>query len=467
MVAFKSILDNDLYKFTQQQAVLELFPNVRVEYRFKNRGTQRFSPEFLTILNEHIQKMSELRLSKDEYSWIKREIPFFKPQYLEYLRNYRFKPQEVDISLDEDNDLVLSINGPWASMILWEVPLMALISELYFSTIDTDWNYDDVQVLANEKAKRLFDAGCFFADYGTRRRRFLELQKWNNSIFSSYNDLNYSGSGTNYFVGTSNVMLAMRERVKPIGTMAHEWIQAMQAIEGIAHCNYHALQNWVRVYNSDLGIALTDTLGSDLFFDNFNKRLSKLYDGVRHDSGSPFEFTDKVIKHYQKMGIDPMSKVIIFSDGLDVDKAIAIKKYCVGKIKCSFGIGTHLTNDFENSPALNMVIKLWSVNGFPVVKLSDTEGKENGRKDAVEIVKWIVKNQLEKNQLEKKECPICGNISLVEKKGEFNFTPPPNVNNGKLIIIPNAEWEECEKCKEAILLPELIKELDKYRRMEL
>ena len=397
-----SLLDTDLYKLTMQQAVLELFPDTKVEYRFKNRGTQRFNQEFIDKLREQIVLMSEIQLTPKEYSWIKGQIPFFKPQYLEYLKNYRFNPDEIDCSLDLDGDLQIAIKGSWHSTILWEVPLMALVSELYFEVVDTNWNYDDAQVLANKKAKKLFDAGCFFADFGTRRRRFFDVQKWNNSIFKSYNELNYSMSNTDYFVGTSNVLLAMRERTKPIGTMAHEWIMAMSVIEGLRHANYHALQNWVRVYNSDLGIALTDTFGSDSFFDNFNKRLSKLYDGVRHDSGSPFAFTDKVIEHYKKMGIDPISKVIVFSDGLDVDKAITIKKYCAGRIKCSFGIGTHFTNDFEGSPALNMVIKLWSVDGVPVVKLSDTPGKVMGDPDAVKVAQWTFQGKALSKEVEMK-----------------------------------------------------------------
>jgi len=170
----------------------------------------------------------------------------------------------------------------------------------------------------------------------------------------------------------------------------------MQALESLNHCNYYALQNWVKVYNTELGISLTDTITTDMFLQNFNRRFAMLYDGIRQDSGDPLFFTDKMVNHYKKLKIDPMSKTIIFSDSLNVDKCIEIKKYCEGKIKCSFGIGTNLTNSFNNSPALNMVIKLWSVNNFPVVKLSDVEGKENGDPEAIKTMKWIVKNQLGK-----------------------------------------------------------------------
>ncbi len=393
-----SLLDSDLYKFTMQQAVLELFPTANVEYRFKNRGDQRFTPDFLKELNTQIAYMALIYLSDTEYSWIQRNIPFFKPSYVEYLKNYRYNPDEVEVSLDRNNDLVLSIKGPWHSTILWEVPLMALISELYFKMIDTEWNHEagDVYKKAHAKHSKLRNGGCVFADFGTRRRRSYNTQNEVMRGFMFYSD--YANPG---FIGTSNVHFAMKYGIKPVGTMAHEWFMAISVLESLRQCNYYALQDWVRVYNADLGIALTDTFGTDAFFKNFNMRLAKLYDGVRHDSGDPVEFGEKVIAHYKKLGIDPLSKTIIFSDGLDVNKALKIQRYFDGestdgkgkiysskKIKVAFGIGTHLTNDFDNSPALNMVIKLWSCNGVPVVKLSDTPGKVMGDKDAVRVAQW-------------------------------------------------------------------------------
>lgn len=384
----KSILDNDTYKFTMQQFVLELFPDSHVEYRFKNRGDQRFHVEFLNQLKQEIFMMSQLRLTDEEFGWLK-TIPFFKPFYLEYLRNFRYNPDDVECYL-KDNDLVLDIKGSWRDTILWEVPLMAIISELYFKMIDTDWNYDipEGQVISKstDKMMRLYANKCYTAGFATRRRRSYRSQDEAVRDFVEYAD---NQKGSRYFVGTSNMHLAMKYGLTPIGTMAHELFMAMSALEGLRHANYHTLQNWVRVYNADLGIALTDTFGSDAFFDNFNKRLSKLYDGVRHDSGCPFAFADKTIAHYKKMGIDPQSKVIIFSDGLNVDKAIEINKYCDGKIKCSFGIGTHFSNCFEDSPSLNMVIKLWSVDGIPVVKLSDVPGKVMGEREAVAVARWM------------------------------------------------------------------------------
>ncbi len=401
-----SLLDTDLYKLTMQQAVLELFPTANVEYRFKNRGEQRFTPAFLKELENQIVQMAFITLSHTEYSWIKENIPFFKPAYLEYLNNYHFNPDEVRVSLDRNNDLVLDIKGPWHSTILWEVPLMALISELYFKMIDTEWDldYNDVYNKAHLKHSKMRNGDIIFADFGTRRRRSYNVQ---DAVIKGF--MFYSGYANPGFIGTSNVLFAMKHGTKPVGTMAHEWFMAISVLESLRQCNYYALQDWVRVYNADLGIALTDTFGTDAFFQNFNMRLAKLYDGVRHDSGDPIEFGEKVIAHYKKIGIDPLSKTIIFSDGLDVDEALRIQHYFDGKplegrqaysgkkIKVAFGIGTHFTNDFENSPALNMVIKLWSCNGIPVVKLSDTPGKVMGDPDAVKVAQWTFN-----------KIPLCG-----------------------------------------------------------
>lgn len=407
----KSILDNDLYKFTMQQAVLQLFPQVRVSYKFKNRGEQRFDMNFLSTLKQQIELMSSLHLTDEEYSKLPSKIPFFKPQYLEYLRSYRYDPSEVVVSLDHENNLVLDIDGKWHRTILWEVPLMALISELYFKTIDTDWeerlegpdrvnpiiesrwDKNSQRCKAVEKWSRMMELK--YAEFGTRRRRSYATQ---DCVIKAFVDAQaqqksmYGDIAKAPFIGTSNVHFALKYDVKVIGTMAHEWPMGNSVLEGLRNANYYSMTNWKRVYTGDLGIAIPDTFGTDAFFANFTLELSKLYDGVRHDSGDPFEFTDKTIAHYKGMDIDPLSKTIVFSDGLDVDFALDIANYCKGKIKCSFGIGTHFTNDYPESKALNMVIKLWSVthNGLKVhvVKIPDTSGKIMGDPDAVKVALW-------------------------------------------------------------------------------
>lgn len=391
----KSILDNDLYKFTMQLAVLELFPKVEAEYRFTNRGSQRFSTEFVEELERIIgEEISKLALTEEEYNWLSEHCPYLKPMYLEYLKNFRFKPGEVKVCLTKEKDLDIRIKGPWHSTILWEIVLMAAVSELYFTTIEKEWKGDSQNgctsesVLAAyenkilEMGKALEENNCLFSEFGTRRRRSFEL----------HDRVMKTLTGIKTLTGTSNVYFAKKYGLVPIGTVGHEWIMGTSALVGLRYANNFAFENWVKVYNGDLGVALTDTFGSKAFFKDMDLKLSKIYDGLRHDSGDPYGFADSVIEHYRKMGIDPMKKLIVFSDALDADTAIRVKKYCENKINCSFGIGTSLTNNsdfFRESPPLNMVIKLHSINGIPVVKLSDSPEKETGDRDAIRVANYI------------------------------------------------------------------------------
>jgi nicotinate phosphoribosyltransferase len=268
---------------------------------------------------------------------------------------------------------------------LWEIPGLFIPSDAYYKCDDTDWSDEGQEALLREKAKFLWK--CTFADFGTRRRRNFQAQDRAVRILKD-------NPG---FVGTSNVYLALKYGVKPLGTTAHEFTISCQVLSGIRHCNRAALEAWNDVYKGNLGIALPDTIGSDAFFADFNGVLSRLFDGTRHDSGDPYEYGEKAIAHYEKLGINPLSKVIIFSDGLraNVDAAPdknpeKIRQYFEGRIKVSFGIGTDFTNDFLESPALNIVIKPYTVNGIPVVKLSDSPGKAMGDKDALRVTRWLV-----------------------------------------------------------------------------
>jgi len=388
-----SILDNDLYKFTMQMAVLELFPEAEAEYRFINRGTQRFTEGFVEELRRTVdEEISGLTLTEEEYNWLGKNCPYLKPGYLEYLKNFRFKPEEVEICLTEDRNLDMRIKGSWHSTILWEIVLMAAVSELYFSTIETSWNgHGETEisesVLADygnrilEIGKALEENSCLFAEFGTRRRRSFEI----------HDQAMKSLSGIKTLSGTSNVYFAKKYGLKAIGTVGHEWIMGISALVGLRYSNLFALENWVEVFKGDLGIALTDTFGSEAFFKDFDLKLAKIYDGVRHDSGDPITFVDRVIAHYKKLGIDPMKKAVVFSDALNAETAINIRRYCEGKINCSFGIGTNLTNNsdfFRKSPPLNMVIKLHAINGIPVVKLSDSPEKETGERDALRVANY-------------------------------------------------------------------------------
>jgi len=375
----KSIFDNDLYKFTMLQAVLDKCDGTPVRYVFNNRRKEGvFTPKFISAFDEQLDGMASLRVSASELDEFTKACPFFPSSFFSYLKDYRFNPNQVQLRLI-DNEIEIGIEGPWQETILWEVPLLYMVSELYFKMIDTDWtfNENDQQMRLLEKALVLKD--CNFADFGTRRRRNYDVQDLVvRTLMKSPG-----------FVGTSNVHLALKHGVKPIGTMAHEWIMAMSVLKGMRHANKAALTAWSEVFNGDLGIALTDTFGTDPFFEDFDGYLARLFDGVRQDSGDPLEFGEKAINHYNRMGIDPMTKTIVFSDSLSDKKAAQISDRFAGRIRVSFGIGTHLTNDFPGSTPLNIVIKLAECNGVPVVKLGDDVGKAIGEKDALRVARWI------------------------------------------------------------------------------
>lgn len=390
----KSILDTDLYKLSMMNYVLELFPNTKVTYKFKNRGSQRFNQDFLTELQKEINNLANLKLTNEEYFYLKEKFPYLTHGFLGYLKNFRYNPKNVVIRLTEDNNLELEIKGLWVETIKFEVVLMAIISELYFKIIDTDWNYKGQEEKALEKIKKLSENKCLFIDMGSRRRRSFKNQELVIETFTNYSRKNTNSS----FLGTSNIYFSRKYGLKCFGTMGHEIIMHSAVAEGLRNANYFSLMNWKRIFVGNLGTFLPDTYGIDAFLNNFTLEMSKIYDGVRWDSGNWKEFTDKIINHYQKLNINPISKSIVYSNALDVDESIKINNYCKNKNKASFGIGTHFSNHgFKNSPALNIVIKLNSVfhNGFEVftTKLSDDKGKEQGDKTALRVAKYTFFNQ--------------------------------------------------------------------------
>lgn len=378
----QSILDTDLYKLTQQWAVIRKFPDLKVKYTFKDRNNQIYPKNFDKKLKEEINNMSSLVLSSEEKVFLN-SITFLPNTYIEYLENYKFNPNEVSVIQDDEGHLFITIEGFWRRTILWEVPILALISELFYKeTMQAIGRVIDTPA-DMYKLRLMEDHNAYFSEFGTRRRYSYENQDRIVKLFME----NAHGM---CFVGTSNVHFAYKYNLRATGTMAHEWIMAHAAMFGYRLANKTALDNWADVYGGNLGIALSDTFTTDVFLQSFDMKLAKLFDGVRQDSGNPYVFADKVIAHYKKLGIDPMSKTIIFSDALTVKKATEIKEYCVGKIKSSFGIGTNLTNDVGLKP-MNIVIKLSEVevNGFwvPAVKLSDDKGKNMGDQNEVELCK--------------------------------------------------------------------------------
>jgi len=375
----KSILDTDLYKLTQQQAVIQEFPDTIVRYDLIIRTPRNFRDGFIEELRDQINKMKDLQLTDREYKFLLRKTYFFKRPYLDFLKGYRFDPNEVTLQQNSDG-ITLQIIGPWYRTILWETPLMATISELFFKNSNA-WEEEKRKKVMVDKACFFNDIGAKFADFGTRRRYNFDNHNLLVKTCKEY---------ANTFTGTSNPYLAMVHDTNTIGTQAHEWFMAIAALYGYPSANKIGLEKWVDVYQGDLGIALTDTFTSNIFFSNFNTKYAKLFDGIRHDSGDPVEFAKKTIRHYDKLKIDPKSKTIVFSDGLDKNAVAKIKGFCEGKIKDSYGIGTNLTNDVGLKP-LNIVIKLTAVlnddQWIPTVKLSDNTGKHTGPVDSIRLCK--------------------------------------------------------------------------------
>lgn len=381
-----SLLDNDFYKFTMQCGVVQLFPKTKARYTFINRGKHEFPEGFDKALRAAVDAMAELKLTKDEKAFLVKNCPYLSPLYLDFLEGYRYDPSEVHIA-QEGNDLKVTVEGHWYRTILWEVPLLAIISELYYQLMNaTAWT--DAQVIANTREKELLykELGVVFAEFGTRRRHSYHVH---DIVMRTL----LEGYGST-FMGSSNVHFAMKYKVKPIGTHAHEWFMFHAAEYSYKMANALSLEHWVDVYRGDLGVALSDTYTTDVFFKQFDKKFSKLFDGVRHDSGDPIVFAEKTIAHYKKMGIDPLSKYIIFSDGLNPKKVQAITEACKGKIGISFGIGTDLTNDV-GLPPMNIVMKLTEVltsddEWVPTVKLSDEPNKHTGDPKMIALAKGIL-----------------------------------------------------------------------------
>lgn len=396
----RSILDNDLYKFTQQQGVIELFQKDYVKYNFINRGQTKFPDGFDIRLRQELKKMEQLALTQKEALYLSLNYNFLKPTYIDLLKSYRYDASEIGI-IQQDGNLTVTITGYWYRTILWEVPLMALISELYFEMTGRPINSrEERRINNNEKGKKFYANGLKVADFGTRRR-----YSFDNQLEVVQDLMSCFDNGNPFLVGTSNVYIAMQTGLTAIGTHAHEWFMFHAVHYGYTMANYRALENWVKVYDGDLGIALSDTFTTDVFFRTFDKKFAKLFDGVRHDSGDPFEFANKVVTHYKKLGIDPSSKTIVFSDGLNTDLAVELHKFCKDLgvkvsttlfnnsqhvIKSSFGIGTHLTNDV-GVKALNIVIKIVQVKVGDIwvdtVKLSDNPIKHTGTEKEIKLCK--------------------------------------------------------------------------------
>jgi len=386
LASLPSMLDNDFYKFTMQQGVIRLFPAAKARYQFINRGNHSFPPGFGQALRNAIDALAGLQLSREEKRFLQVTCPYLDPLYLDFLEGYRYNPEEVHIEQHNDQ-LQVRIEGLWYRTILWEVPIMSLICELYYTLKGIDRiSNEEVAMRTREKIERYRNLGVTIAEFGTRRRHSYQVHRYVVQALKQY------GQGS--FVGTSNVHMAMINQTKPIGTHAHEWFMFHAARYGFKMANALGLEHWVQVYRGDLGIALADTYTTEVFFKQFDKMFSKLFDGVRHDSGDALLFADKVINHYQCLGIDPKSKTIIFSDALNYDKVARIAEHCKDRIGMSFGIGTNLTNDV-GPEAMNIVVKMTEAHPqdgewTEVIKLSDEHGKYTGSEKMIALAKTIL-----------------------------------------------------------------------------
>ncbi|MCX5573248.1 nicotinate phosphoribosyltransferase [Enterobacter sp. E-TC7] len=365
-----TLLDTDAYKLHMQQAVFHHYYDVHVAAEFRCRGDDLLGI-YADSIREQVDAMQHLTLQDDEYQWLS-GLPFFKADYLNWLRDFRYKPEQVTVT-NENGKLDIRLEGPWREVIMWEVPLLAVISELAHRYRSPETGVEQAVASLENKLEAFstltegLDMSRFrLMDFGTRRRFSREVQQ---AIVERLQQ-------EPWFVGTSNYDLARRLNLTPMGTQAHEWFQAHQQISpDLANSQRAALAAWLEEYPNQLGIALTDCITMDAFLRDFGPEFAERYQGLRHDSGDPVEWGEKAIAHYQKLGIDPMSKVLVFSDNLDLAKAVELYRHFNTRINLGFGIGTRLTCDIPQVKPLNIVIKLVECNGKPVAKLSDSPGK--------------------------------------------------------------------------------------------
>ena len=374
----RSLLDTDLYKFTMLQVVLHQFPQAHGVYEFRcrnNEDTVYPLAEIRAELEAELDALCTLKLTQDELDYL-RSLRFIKSDFVDYLELFQLKRRFVTVSADDQGRLHIRVEGPLLQAMFFEIYILAIVNELYFRRLETPAVLAEGERRLQEKAAKLkafaaaqnpADPPFLVSDFGTRRRYTLA---WQEHVVRTLHR-----AAPESFRGTSNVYLAKKLGLIPIGTMAHEFLQAFQALHvRLRDFQTAALEAWVHEYRGDLGIALTDVVGMDAFLRDFDLYFAKLFDGLRHDSGDPYVWGDKAHAHYKKLKIDSRSKMLTFSDGLNLDKAFALHGYFKDRFKTSFGIGTNLTNDLGHTP-LNIVLKLVECNGQSVAKLSDSPGK--------------------------------------------------------------------------------------------
>ena len=374
----QSLLDTDLYKFTMLQVVLHKFPQTHSVYQFRCRNLEDTAyplSDILAELNAQLDHLCQLKFKEDELQYL-RNLRFIKSDFVDYLELFQLKRRFIHASIDAQGRLDIRVEGPMVQAMMFEIFVLAIVNELYFQRIRNDevWAEGErrlqqkIALIQSYQQQQLPEDPPFLvSDFGTRRRYSFAWQK---HVIAAFHQ-----AVPEVFRGTSNVLLAKELGITPIGTMAHEFLQAFQALDvRLRDFQKAALETWVQEYRGDLGIALTDVVGMDAFLRDFDLYFAKLFDGLRHDSGDPYVWGEKAYAHYKKLKIDSRTKMLTFSDGLNVEKAWALHQYFKDRFQVSFGIGTNLTNDMGQT-ALNIVLKLVECNGQSVAKLSDSPGK--------------------------------------------------------------------------------------------
>ncbi|MDP9929321.1 nicotinate phosphoribosyltransferase [Variovorax paradoxus] len=379
-----SLLDTDLYKFTMMQVVLHHFPGAQVEYRFKCRNPGIDLAQFAGQIREEVRSLCSLQFRDAELTYL-RSMRFIKSDFVDFLGLFRLNEKYISITPQPSGELEIRIKGPWLHTILFEIPVLAIVNEVYFRNTQKKPDFAEGRRRLETKIGELQDAGLAdlkIADYGTRRRF---SKDWHEEVLRTLNNrlgavtsppvLAQPGARLPQLAGTSNVLYAMKLGLIPLGTMAHEYLQACQGLgPRLRDSQIFGFESWAREYRGDLGIALSDVYGMSAFLRDFDLYFCKLFDGARHDSGDPFQWGERMLAHYIANRVDPRTKTLIFSDSLTVPRTIELYQQFRGRCQLAFGIGTNLTNDLGYEP-LQIVIKMITCNGQPVAKLSDTPSK--------------------------------------------------------------------------------------------
>ena len=381
--------DDDLYKFTMCCAVIDNFPRAQVKYRFTDRDHTVYPPGFADKLQEQIILLEDVVITGEEIAFMKRRCSYIPGWFYTYLKGYRFSREWVKVRQNAEGHLYVEFEGSWADTILLEVKVLAIISELYYRMTgeDSRFDYEDYYRKTYRKAVRLLEAGCVFSDFGTRRRVSFEAEE---TVVRAMRDCYQSREWSGKFVGTSNIYLAMKYDLVPVGTMAHEFVCAIGGMYGPQMANHIAMNSWRNTFRGALGTYLYDSFGWDIFSLNFSEDFANLFKGLRVDSGDNRAELQRIVDKYRSLGIDPRTKQVIFSNALDTDRAIEIQRYAREYCQPSFGIGTHFTNDFEGVKPMNIVIKLVAVKITEswtfyndTCKLSEDDGKHTGKPEVI------------------------------------------------------------------------------------